>query len=140
MPVVDIGKVDPRTLSLSSRYIYTGFTDPQMPYDRERAGPRAPASVPNSYGRFDVQTRKIDRYFVGKTHALQECSFVPRGNAEGQGYLIGVASNYAEMRSELIIADAEHLADGDVARVILPFRLSPQVHGTWAGKDELPLV
>jgi hypothetical protein len=27
-----------------------------------------------------------------------------------------------------------------VARVILPFRLSSQVHGTWAGKDELPLV
>jgi carotenoid cleavage dioxygenase-like enzyme len=65
---------------------------------------------------------------------------VPRGTAEGQGYLIGVASNYAEMRSELIIADAEHLSDGDVARVILPFRLSPQVHGTWAGSDELPLV
>ena len=140
MPVVDIGKVDPRTLSLNSRYIYTGFTDPQMPYDRERSGPRAPASVPNSYGRFDIQTRKIDRYFVGKTHGLQECTFVPRGNAEGQGYLIGVASNYAEMRSELIIADAEHLGDGDVARVILPFRLSSQVHGTWAGKDELPLV
>jgi carotenoid cleavage dioxygenase len=140
MPVVDIGKVDPRTLSLPSRYIYTGFTDPQMPYDRERSGPRAPATVPNSYGRFDIQTRRIDRYFAGKTHGLQECTFVPRGTAEGQGYLIGVASNYAQMRSELIIADAEHLGDGDVARVILPFRLSSQVHGTWAGKDELPLV
>jgi len=51
-----------------------------------------------------------------------------------------VASNYAEMRSELIIADAEHLGDGDIARVILPFRLSSQVHGVWAGKDQLPLV
>jgi carotenoid cleavage dioxygenase len=132
--------VDPRTLSWASRYIYTGFTDPQRPYDRERAGPRAPATVPNSYGRFDLQTRAIDRYFVGKTHGLQECTFVPRGSAEGQGYLIGVASNYAEMRSELVIADAEHLSDGDVARVILPFRLSAQVHGTWVGRDELPLV
>jgi carotenoid cleavage dioxygenase-like enzyme len=111
-----------------------------MPYDRDRAGPHAPASVPNSYGRFDLQTKKIDRYFVGKTHGLQECTFVPRGNAEGLGYLVGVASNYAEMRSELIIADAEHLGDGDVARVILPFRLSPQVHGYWASKDELPLI
>ena len=80
MPVVDIGKVDPRTLSLQSRYIYTSFNDPNKPYDRDRAGPHAPASVANSYGRFDVQTRRIERYFAGSTHALQECSFVPRGN------------------------------------------------------------
>jgi carotenoid cleavage dioxygenase len=53
---------------------------------------------------------------------------------------VGVADNLAENRSELVIADAQHLADGDVARVLLPFRLSPQVHGVWAGADELPLT
>jgi carotenoid cleavage dioxygenase-like enzyme len=44
------------------------------------------------------------------------------------------------MRSELVSADAERLADGDVARVLLPFRISSQVHGVWAGADELPLA
>ncbi len=112
------GNVDPRTLSQASRYLYTSFTDAQRPHDRDRAGPRAPATVANSYGRFDLQTRSIDRHFAGKTHALQECTFVPRGNAEGQGYLVGVAPNYAEMRSAVIIADAEHLGDGDIARVM----------------------
>jgi hypothetical protein len=27
-----------------------------------------------------------------------------------------------------------------VARVLLPFRVSPQVHGVWAGADELPFA
>jgi carotenoid cleavage dioxygenase len=63
----------------------------------------------------------------------------PGSTAEGDGYLIGVASNYAEMRSELIIADAQRLGEGDVARVILPFRAGPQVHGIWVRDDEVPL-
>ena len=28
--------------------------------------------------------------------------------------------------------------EGEIARVILPFRAAPQVHGTWVGADELP--
>jgi carotenoid cleavage dioxygenase len=59
---------------------------------------------------------------------------------EGDGYLVGVASNYAELRSELIIADAQRLGEGDIARVILPFRISQQVHGIWANASELPLT
>jgi carotenoid cleavage dioxygenase len=69
---------------------------------------------------------------------VQECCFVPRKlrRDEGAGYLIGVANNYAEMRSELVIADAQHLADGDIARVILPFR-SSGLHGLWVGDHEV---
>jgi carotenoid cleavage dioxygenase-like enzyme len=44
------------------------------------------------------------------------------------------------MRSELVIADAERLGEGDIARIILPFRISQQVHGIWAGAKELPLT
>jgi carotenoid cleavage dioxygenase len=68
--------------------------------------------------------------------------FIPRGkNApEGDGFIMGVASNYAEMRSELIIADTQHLEDGDVARVILPFRATSQVHGRWMAEDQLPFA
>ncbi|HET9395103.1 MAG TPA: carotenoid oxygenase family protein, partial [Nitrospiraceae bacterium] len=65
---------------------------------------------------------------------------VPRAgsNEEGDGYLIGVASNYAEMRSELIIADAQRLEAGDIARVLLPFRSTAQVHGIWVPGTQLP--
>jgi carotenoid cleavage dioxygenase len=53
---------------------------------------------------------------------------------------MGVANNYAEMRSELIIADAQRLEEGDVARVLLPFRATSQVHGRWVDESELPFA
>jgi carotenoid cleavage dioxygenase len=140
LQVVDLGKVDPRALTLQSRYLYTSYADPAREYDRERSGPHAPAHATNCYGRFDVGTGKVESYFAGPTHNLQECTFVPRGTSEGEGYLIGVASNFAELRSELVIADAQRLSEGDIARVILPFRISSQVHGVWAGADQLTLT
>lgn len=93
MQVSDLGKVDPRVTTLPTRYLYTGFTDPQRPLDRSRVIGPAP----------------------------------------------GVCSNYAELRSELVIADAQRLSEGDVARVLQPFRISSQVHGCWADASELKL-
>src|SRR6185437_8678144 len=31
--VVDLGKVDPRTMTLQSRYLYTSYSDPAKPFD-----------------------------------------------------------------------------------------------------------
>ena len=42
------------------------------------------------------------------------------------------------MKSELVIADAQHLAEGPIARVKLPFRLHMQVHGCWVSALDLP--
>ena len=136
--VQDLGRIDTRFMSLEHRYGYTGFGDPQRPFDEARAG-NLKGRVTNCYGRFEFETGKLNTYFAGPTHSLQECCFVPRtgSNKEGDGYLIGVAQNYADMRSELIIADAQNLEAGDVARVILPFRSSAQVHGLWSPEGEL---
>jgi carotenoid cleavage dioxygenase-like enzyme len=138
-PIVDLGRVDTRFMTLNNRYGFTGYTDATKPFDSKRAG-NIGGRVTNCYGRFDFSNGKLDTYFAGDAHSLQECCFVPRNKnatAEGDGYLIGVASNYAEMRSELVIADATRLADGDVARVILPFRCSSQVHGLWVDSTEV---
>jgi carotenoid cleavage dioxygenase len=136
--VVDLGRIDTRFMTLKQRYGYTGYADAKRPFDEGRAG-NLRGRVTNSYGRFDFETGKLNSYFAGPTHSLQECCFVPRpgSSEEGDGYLIGVASNYADMRSELIIADARRLEAGDIARVILPFRSSAQVHGLWADAAEL---
>ncbi len=136
-PVQDIARIDTRFMTLPNRYGFSGYDDLSKPFDERRAGvPRR--FVMNSYCRFDLESRQVRSYFAGDTHGLQECCFVPRKGrtAEGDGYLIGVANNYAEMRSELIIADAQHLEDGDIARVILPFR-SSGLHGLWIGDDEV---
>jgi carotenoid cleavage dioxygenase-like enzyme len=136
-PVQDIARIDTRFMTLPNRYGYSGYNDASKPFD-ERRGGNLRGRVMNSYCRFDLETRQVRSYFAGDTHSVQECCFVPRKGSrrEGDGYLIGVANNYAEMRSELVIADAEHLEDGDVARVILPFR-SSGLHGLWVGDDEV---
>ena len=136
--VQDLGRIDTRFMSLEHRYGFTGFADAQRPFDEARAG-NLKGRVTNCYGRFEFGTGKLSTYFAGPTHSLQECCFVPRpgSKAEGDGYLIGVAQNYADMRSELIVADAQNLEAGDIARVILPFRSSAQVHGMWASEAEL---
>lgn len=139
-PVVDLVRIDDRYQGEKLRYGFTSFSDPSRPFDEARAG--RVGRVSNSYGRFDLESGKVDSYFAGPTHSLQEICFVPRSaNApEGDGYIMGIANNFAEMRSELIIADTQNLAAGDVARVLLPFRSNVQVHGRWYDSGQLPLA
>ncbi|HTV79114.1 MAG TPA: carotenoid oxygenase family protein [Steroidobacteraceae bacterium] len=137
-PIGAFGRIDDRYISLDNRYVFTQFTDPARPFDEARAG-NLKGRVTNCYARFDLHGHAMSSYFAGDTHSLGEPVFVPRTihGAEGDGYLIGIANNLAEMRSELIIADAMKLEAGDIARVILPFRLGSQVHGNWLAGDPL---
>ncbi len=136
--VVDLARIDDRFISLPYKYVYSMMSDPSQPYDAERAGPGN--RTVNTYFRYDLTNGEWKKYFVGDVHNLQELSFIPRSaNApEGDGYIIGTASNYADMRTELVIVDAIEMRE--LARVFLPFRMTPQVHARWYGANELPLA
>ncbi len=123
LPVIDLGRVDERFMGRDTRYGFTSFADPSKPFDSARAG-NVGGRVTNSYGVFDLKDGTMKSYFAGPTHSLAEVTFVPRSKtaSEGDGWLIGTANNLAEMRTELIIADAQRPQDGDIARVTLPFR------------------
>lgn len=133
-----LARMDDRYLSLPYRYGYVGHRDPSRPYDTERGADMA-GRVTNCYQRFDLTGGPTRTYFAGETQSLQECGFVPRkgGTEEGDGYLMGVASNYAEMASELHIVDAQRMEDGAVAVVKLPFRLRSGTHVNWFSAAEL---
>jgi carotenoid cleavage dioxygenase len=92
------------------------------------------------WNRFDHQTGKVDFFSPGPDAGLSEMCFVPRrkGAPEGDGYLVGVCSRPKENRSDLLIVDAQRLADGPLATVKLPYRAVPQVHGFWVPGDQLP--
>lgn len=77
----------------------------------------------------------------GEQYRAGECRFVPReaGTPGGDGWLAGVVTNGATGCGELVIADAQRLEEGQVARAHLPFAAAPQVHGFWAPAGSLHL-
>jgi carotenoid cleavage dioxygenase-like enzyme len=134
--IADLGDVDPRRIGYRHRYCFGGLAAEQP------ASGGGPGWVmPNAYARFDVRRREISLLKMGGNYALGECRFVPRRGdaAEGDGWLVGVATNRALGRGELIVADAQRLEEGPLARAILPFPAAPQVHGCWVGATALPL-
>jgi carotenoid cleavage dioxygenase len=105
--------------------------DASRPLDPRLAG--APFRPSNTWTRFDHGQRRTQSFFVGADSGLQECCFVPRSDraAEGDGYLIGVADRPFEGRSDLLVLDAQRLAEGPLATVRMPFRIYAQIHGWW---------
>jgi carotenoid cleavage dioxygenase len=93
--------------------------------------------------KFDHQTGKVDVFNPGQGSSVSEMCFVPRrkGAAEADGYLVGLCSRSKENgRSDLLIVDTQHMGEGPVATVKLPYRAAPQVHGFWVPGDQLPPV
>lgn len=99
-----------------------------------------PRTAGACYARFDHQNRSATLYNAGTGTVLAECCFAPRSAnaAEGAGYLLGVATRLKECgRADLVILDAERLADGPVATVKLPVRAVGQIHGWWVPEAQL---
>src|SRR4051812_4297098 len=105
--------------------------DAAQPLDPRLA--HAPFRPFNTWTRFAHAQRRTQSWFAGADSGVQECCFVPRTrNApEGDGYLIGVVDRLIESRSDLVILDAQRLAEGPLATIRMPFRIFGQIHGWW---------
>jgi len=90
----------------------------------------------------DVTGGKTGVFYVGPVQSLQESCFVPRKGSteEGDGYLMGIASNYESRTSDLVIVDAQRMEEGAIATVKLPFRLRGGTHTNWVPASQLPPV
>jgi len=132
-------RMDDRYLTRPFRYSFMMLTDKEAPFDDSLAAELLGPPI-NAWYRFDYTTGKIDKYFCGPEYSMTEPQFIPRraDAPEGDGYLIGAANNLRERRTDIIILDAQHIAEGPVARIRLPFRLHMQVHGWWVPEEELP--
>ena len=135
-----LARMDDRYLSLPYQYCYVGNRDANLPFDAARAGNRG-GFMTNQYLRVDVRSNTTNgAYFVGPVQSLQESCFVPRkgGTEEGDGYLLGIASNYETTSSDLVIVDANRMDEGAVATVKLPFRMRGGTHTNWFSAKDLP--
>jgi carotenoid cleavage dioxygenase len=130
--VMPLPRQDDRYNTMPYRYGYGGCPDPEVP-NRLEAGA--------CYARVDHQTKSFELWNAGRTVSLAEPVFAPKGPdaREGEGYLLGAAYHVDQgLRSDLVILDAERVADGPIARVRLPVQASPQVHGWWVREDQYP--
>jgi carotenoid cleavage dioxygenase len=134
-----LARMDDRFLSLPYKYCFVGSSDPSKPVDQQRA-PGVRGRLTNTYHRVDVTGGTTGIYYVGAVQSLQESCFVPRkgSKAEGDGYLMGIASNYETMSSDLVIVDAMRMEEGTIATVKLPFRLRGGTHTNWVPATALP--
>lgn len=124
---------DDRYNTMPYRIGFLPCPDPEPP-----AGQRANAC----YARFDHSTHTATLFNAGPNTSLAECCFAPknRNAAEGEGYLLGLASRTDDgNRGDLLILDAQRLDEGPIATVHLPIRAPGQVHGWWVPEAQLPV-
>lgn len=133
-----LSRIDERFMGHDYRYGFLAYSDASKPFDPASAGiSRMPI---NTLGRFDLHSGEVKSLFAGPTSGLGEITFAPRSvdAPEGDGWVMSVATDYSQHRSELIIGDTNDLASGPVARVKLPFKAPGQVHGNWVPAWGLP--
>lgn len=123
---------DDRYVGKPYKYGFMQASDHTKPYNPDRAGPIMGFFF-NTFLTMDMSTGKADSWFCGDTSSTQEPVFAPKspGAAEGEGYVMGVVNRRAEHRSDLVILDAMHMADGPIATIKLPVRLKYGIHGNW---------
>jgi all-trans-8'-apo-beta-carotenal 15,15'-oxygenase len=83
-----------------------------------------------------LRNRSIDRHVYGAGWIAEEHIHVTQGGSakEGTGWIIGTAYHWPSERTTLSVFDAEHLADGPVAQVRLPYGLPLGLHGQFVAK------
>jgi carotenoid cleavage dioxygenase len=136
----DLGAVDPRVIGHEHRYCFGGH-EIAAQGDEAVDFARPPWPIANSYVRFDLRERAQSFLKLPAATSLAECEFVPKPGSqrEGEGYILGVADDLVSGRSMLVVADAERLEAGPLARAHLPFGAGPQVHGCWVPEGAMPL-
>lgn len=136
--VGEFPRIDDRYAMEPYRHGYTCVVDPSREVASEKIGSITGMFI-NCWGHTDMQTGKESAYWAGPVSTLQEPCFVPaRPDApEGEGYLVGVCNRLLENRSDLLVLDAQRLAEGPIATLRLPIRLRPGLHGNWYSSRQL---
>lgn len=118
---MDLPSLDRRFTGLPNRQAWYLLTGPDGDWPVEFLG----------LVRRDGTTGALDAYEPGPGERVNEGTFVPAGEGEGDGWMLSYAWDRARGASDLLVLDAMDLASGPVARVHLPARVPYGFHGTW---------
>lgn len=81
--------------------------------------------------RVDVDRQTDTRWHFDRAQRPSEPLFVPRGPAEGDGWLLTLVYDPPTHRSFVAVLDAERLSDGPVAQVWFDHHVPMTFHGLW---------
>ncbi len=90
--------------------------------------------------RLDFSGKPLQTLALPPAHCMNEPVLVPSTQAGHDGWLLSVVDQQvgaADFRHSVWVIDAGNLSAGPVAKISIPHRLRPQVHGWWVGAAEL---
>ncbi len=89
--------------------------------------------------KHNLETGAREVFDHGPGRAAGEPVFVARGDSSGEdeGWLITLVHDLGKGTAELVVMDAEDLARGYVARVLLPQRIPFGFHGNWVSDSQV---
>ncbi|KAK3896971.1 carotenoid oxygenase [Staphylotrichum tortipilum] len=133
-------RIDDRFATQPHKHCFFDLMDPSLGTDFPAIAPQLGGGYPlyNSLAHLDLETRKTEVYFPGRTHMVQEPVFIPRrgSSEEGDGYLLALVNNYSSMGSELHLLDTKDFTKAK-AVILLPVRLRQGLHGNWVDSEDL---
>lgn len=134
----EMPRIDPRFETLPHQWgtmLVLNLPDPA-----QTAEPEGGLDAFSSICVFDREgSRPPQIWRAGPKRSVGEPQFVPKGgNAkEGEGYILTVVGRIDELRTDLVILDAQHVDRGPIATVALPIRLRTGGHGCWVNAGQL---
>lgn len=134
----EFSRIDDRFVTKRYSHFWQLQIDPKRPYDFARCGPPA-GGLFNVLGHYNWDTGERDEFFAGPTCTFQEPVFVPRAGstAEADGYLMLLLNRLDVLRNDILIFDAQHIAQGPLAAVHLPVQLRLGLHGNFVEQQEI---
>jgi carotenoid cleavage dioxygenase-like enzyme len=118
---MDLPSIDQRFAGRQSRHGWYLVSDMSGEFPVEFSG----------LARRDDSDGTFDTFTPDPSVRVNECTFVPSGPGEGEGWMLTYAWDRARGASDLLILDALNMAAGPVAAVHLPTRVPYGFHGTW---------
>jgi len=94
----------------------------------------------NTMLRMDMRGGAPQALALPAAHSISEPAHVPGSKRGHDGWLLSVIDEQTgpnEFRHAVWVLDAGDIAKGPVARIPIPHRLRPQVHGWWVSAAEL---
>lgn len=118
-------RIDERFLTIKYEWIFLNVFIPE-----NSDGSKNIFQGLNGLAMHNNRTGETRYFYAGDNSLCQEPIFVPRSEAEADGWVMTLIERKAENRCDIAIIDTRNF-EKPVAIVQLPFHVKAQIHGNW---------